>query len=801
MHIQSGNGHDIVLAPQGAGIVQVVSALEVAESLTVGNPPLMTVDPDTNTVAFGSENARADVTVTGDVTFSDTLTIRNGGITVLNGDVRFGNADVQTAGDLTVKGDVMLGDSAADLVTVRGMLKVLNDDGTAVVQIHPGTGDIQMMGSLTVEKDTELRGDVVLGSKPTDTVTINAYATQMNSLIATGFVQLGDDDDDTITIYGSLRVRNDNNDIVFDVDPYTGDTFTEGSLSVSGDTTFLGSLKLGDGSRDVNGELEDLIEINGQTTLNGDVTVKSSLTVLGDTRMQDLYAENVTLVGMLRMRNAADKVTFDVNPETGRIHSTGSLELEGDAHFMQNVVLGDAEDDHIRFNGQVLMRAALTTEKDVTIMGDAKFEADATVLGDVGIGGELRVAGDVYLGDSSSDEIVLRGHLLVKSGARSVFSVNPTNGNMMTEGTLQVAGKANFESAVEIGAPLTVEGATVIRKGLDVGGAVSVGGDLSVAGDTTVGGQLLVKEDLQVDGDVQFGSTDANELTVRGHLLLRNSLGSTQFRVNAATGDTYAAGSLRVDGAAQFKKGAILGSSASDLVTIHGTTILKADVTAEANVDVLGQLNVHGDTTLHSDLIVHGNVQLGDDVSDVVTVVGDFQVVDASGSPQFTIDAKTGDSFARGSMKINGNLDVNGYITTPEFVVEHLMVDRISERTANAGVDIEGVLFRDGGIAWAKAHEIHEMVSGAGVTVEGVNLKDGAAVLSGKRPGSSPQGEIDLLTLVNSGHDRNMTDTMTSIKWRQYYHDSGENHAPVDSASITVGTENDWTELSSSHNA
>ena len=51
----------------------------------------MVVDPATHTVNLGSAEARADVTVTGDVSFSDTLTIQSGGITVLNGDVRFGN--------------------------------------------------------------------------------------------------------------------------------------------------------------------------------------------------------------------------------------------------------------------------------------------------------------------------------------------------------------------------------------------------------------------------------------------------------------------------------------------------------------------------------------------------------------------------------------------------------------------------------------------------------------------------------------------------------------------------------------
>jgi hypothetical protein len=803
MHIRSGNGQDIILAPQGAGVVQVVSALDVAESLTVGvaADPLMVVDPGTRTVALGTATSRADVSVTGDVSFSDTLTIQNGGIQVLNGDVRFGEADVETSGDLTVSGNVVLGDDSSDLITVRGMVEVQNDEGTAVVTIHPLTGDIEMMGALSVEKDTELRGDVVLGSKPTDTVTINAYATQMNSLIATGFVQLGDDDDDTITIYGSLRVRNDNNDIVFDVDPYTGDTFTEGSLEVSGSTTFSGSLFLGDGSTDVNGDPEDIIEVRGLTMLNGDVTIKSTLYVWGDTIMKDIYAENVTLIGMLRLRDSNDRVTFDVDPKTGVVHSAGSLTVEGDAQFLEDIVLGDAQEDHIRFNGQVLMRAALTTEMDVTIMGNTVMEADATVLGDVDIAGEIAVTGNVFLGSDTGDEITVSGHLLVKSGVRSTFTVDPTTGDILSEGSLTARGEAFFENAVEIDAPLTVAGSTIIRSEMEVEGSTTIGGALDVAGDTDVDGELLVRSRLQVNGDVEFGGTDANELTLRSHLLLRNSAGSTQFRVNPASGDTYAAGSLRVDGVATFADSAMLGSTSQDLVTVHGTSVLKADVTAEHNVAIEGELDVHGLTTVRSDMVVHGNVQLGDDVSDTITVVGDFKILDTAGAVKFAIDSDTGDSLTQGSMRVHGNLDVNGYLTTPEFIVEHLFVDRINERTKDAGVMIEGVRFRDGGIDWTKAHEIYEMVDQAGVTVEGVNMKDGAAILSGKRTGSSPAGEIDLLTLVNSGHDSSMADTMTTMKWRQYYEDSLGNHAPVDSGSITVGTANDWTELSSTHNS
>ena len=38
-----------------------------------------------------------------------------------------------------------------------------------------------------------------------------------------------------------------------------------------------------------------------------------------------------------------------------------------------------------------------------------------------------------------------------------------------------------------------------------------------------------------------------------------------------------------------------------------------------------------------------------------------------------------------------------------------------------------------------------------------------------------------MLTLVNSGHAREMDDTQTSIKFKQFYHDTDGMHAPHDS--------------------
>ena len=120
-----------------------------------------------------------------------------------------------------------------------------------------------------------------------------------------------------------------------------------------------------------------------------------------------------------------------------------------------------------------------------------------------------------------------------------------------------------------------------------------------------------------------------------------------------------------------------------------------------------------------------------------ITLNGDLQVTDSTGDVKFEIDAATGDAFTQGSMEVHGNLDVEGQITTPEFVVQQLLVDRINERTEDEGVTIEGVLFKDGGIEWTKAHQIQELVDEAGVTIEGVNFNDGAIIMTSKRAGAS----------------------------------------------------------------
>lgn len=797
--LQAGLNRDIILNPSNQAIVKVESALAIEETLTVGDAenPLMVVNPQDSTATFGTKNRPAGLTIEGSSTLSDTLTIMSGGLEVTNGDVLLGNADVSTDGGLTVSGNVDLGDDVDDLVTIRGIMTVVDSENDPVAEISPTTGNIDLQGSLNVEQDTELKGNVILGSKPTDQVTINAQTTSANSFIATGDVVLGDDDDDTVTVYGFLKIKNDNQDVVFEIDPYTGDTRTDGSLTVNGASDFAGSVMLGDSP-------EDHITVFGASLMHGAVTMHSSLTVESDSTMSDVHASNVTLSGILRLRNDEEELTFSVHPETGNALSSGSLTVVGEAVFHEDVQLGHTPADLIHFHGEVRTQSNLMVEKNVIVNGNTEVLGQASVLSDVTVGGDLVVSDNVFLGSSPDDEIVAYGHLMVEDGLHTVFSVDPTTGSFTAEGSLTVQGESIFEDAVNVHAPVEIIGETVVRAGVNVLNSTSIGGNMAVGLDMQIDGELVVNERLVASGDVWLGLSDETEVVMGGHLVVQDTAGTTQFSVDPNTGNTFVAGSLHIDGPTTFAHSVVLGSDEHDVVTVHGVTTLRADMKARADVTVHEELTVHGNAVLQSDLTVTGDVQLGDDASDAITLKGDLQVSDSAGEIKFTIDAATGDASTQGSMEVHGRLDIEGHLSVPEFVLQQLRVDRINERTPDEGVTIEGVLFKDGGIEWTKAHELQELVDEAGVTIEGVNFNDGAIIATGKRAGPNPIGEADLLTLVNKGHGRSMTDLLTTIKFRQFYHDSAEVdplHAPVDSGAMSAGTSNVWSQDPTTHNA
>jgi hypothetical protein len=81
------------------------------------------------------------------------------------------------------------------------------------------------------------------------------------------------------------------------------------------------------------------------------------------------------------------------------------------------------------------------------------------------------------------------------------------------------------------------------------------------------------------------------------------------------------------------------------------------------------------------------------------------------------------------------------------FYVNSIRTGSVSELVDDAGVNIEGILFKDSGFPLALTNEINEYTEGQGVIVDGCLLRDGGLIAEGALVSTNPRGSIDLMTV------------------------------------------------------
>jgi hypothetical protein len=796
LYINSGNSQDILVV--SGGETQVKSGVKLAGTLRAAakhQMPLLVADPVERVISVGTTQKTAALSITGDVFFSDRVRVLSGGINVHSGDVDFGASAVHTAGSVTIGGSVLIGDmrseSAAD-VYVRGVIAVQEHLGTAAVTMQPTSGSAETAGQVTVGHDAELRGDVVLGGQPTDTVKFFSYAAQLNNLVTLGSVILGDGGDDSTSTYGSLRVRDSANKVVFDVDPHTGNLLSQGSLTVAGVTSFAGSLGLGDGSLGTTRVFDDVIEIRGRACLSGNISVTGALTVQIAADARDILFHQMTATGKLLLRDHARRPAVMVDPFRESIYSLGSLVIGEQDHgdylassLMQNVELGSGPDD-TTVVGQgprlvttdALMKAALIVEMEAMWQDHVVVHANLQCQGDVEIHKQIRgvrmpgfpvsigVARSSFLGAGSENHWVGRGHLQFQGNVHAMPSValHPSTGDLHTQGNISIKGTGLFHNLVSVHAHLHVHTEVFLLSKLGTHGVAAIGASLRCRRRGTLDGGLTVRR-LQVHGNTLFGSSDSTEIATRNRLTLKNDRGVT-FRANPHSGDTSIVGFVHVDGDITMASDTNIGESYSSVAMLYARTRVKQQATAEGSFYAWDKFAVHGVVLVDAAIAVHASATLGDEQSDVIGV-HNFGVVDGSGDAVFAISSSEQRSL--GSAQISCNLDV-GFLTVPRFATPHEVLDRITKRTAIAGVTIGSVQLKDGGVGSMLSHELHELVAEAGVTVGHVVLQDGCVTLQGTTPGEVPSRykgvQADLVVLMNAG---NKGAIAANLRWNQTY--------------------------------
>ena len=399
------------------------------------------------------------------------------------------------------------------------------------------------------------------------------------------------------------------------------------NIEVIGGTYFTGKLDHAPGTLtassalivDANSKIDifnvDNLRLDGNTIsstdTNGDINVTPNgtgdvnITTLGDIT---LSGTNLNISGILNN-------TGDVEI-TGNLHATGTLDIDSQA-TVASLNVEDLTSTRIVYagaSGELTDSANLTFDGTSFIVGTNKFTV-AHATGNTQVVGTLNVDGQSTLASLNVEDLT-NNRVLVAGASGEVeddanftfdgtelnigtgnFTVAQATGNVYADGTLQVAGESTLASAIVSDLTnnrIVIAGASGALE--DDANFTFDGTELSIgAGNFTVAqatGNTYVAGDLSVDGAVDVGSIVIDDLTA-GRVVFAGVNGalvdSTNFTFNTGTNNLVLTGDLDVTGSADI-----------DNVNINGNTIsaTNANGNLELTPNALGLTIINSATAL-----------------------------------------------------------------------------------------------------------------------------------------------------------------------------------------------------------
>lgn len=223
-----------------------------------------------------------------------------------------------------------------------------------------------------------------------------------------------------------------------------------------------------------NAELNEL-SVEKETTLKGDVTASSNLTVKGKTYLKK-------------------DLEVDTKVKTVNLEATGTVSLG------ETTVNGT-----LTANNNTVLKGNTTTE-GLTVKQGAMFESSVGVRDNVSIDRNLSVGGTSTLSTVVANETATFNKIATFNDDATFNDKVRINNNLQATGhtdlnTVIAKGQATFESDVDIDKNLNIDGNT------NVAGEHSVGGNLVVHKLTNLKDNTHIEKDLQVDGNVNFAGT------------------------------------------------------------------------------------------------------------------------------------------------------------------------------------------------------------------------------------------------------------------------------------------------------
>jgi predicted acyltransferase (DUF342 family) len=257
-------------------------------------------------------------------------------------------------GNTELKGDVALGSSSGDTVTIKGGI-------TAKENAH-------FEKDVEIDGETKLNGNVTIGDSTTDTIEIKGIIS-LSSLNVTGNTVLGGSATNTVTVNATPTFKENST--------FEKDLSIQGVLN-SEDLTVKGNTVLGDSATDT-------ITLTGLTTAKEKLTAKKDLEVQGNTVLGDSATDTTKIKGAL---TAYEDVTLNE-----------SLSVLG------NATIGDALTDNTWIKGALTGYGDAMLEKSLIVKGDTTLGTSYTntiqIKGESKVKEKMQVEKDLWFGTNS----------------------------------------------------------------------------------------------------------------------------------------------------------------------------------------------------------------------------------------------------------------------------------------------------------------------------------------------------------------------------------------------------------------